>query len=142
MNTADTSITSGSIIYSLQQVGTTIGNYPIFKFPGINIPTIEDLSGKMTGKEEAEEMIIYEGANVFELEKKYFEENKGTLLEKYIGKYIAIINKRVVDSDKDFSKLAQRVYEKFGYRDIYMPLVDIKEQVVRVPSPKIRISND
>ncbi|MCJ7812584.1 hypothetical protein MUP95_04600 [bacterium] len=54
MNTADTSITSGSIIYSLQQVGTTIGNYPIFKFPGINIPTIEDLSGKMTGKEEAE----------------------------------------------------------------------------------------
>jgi hypothetical protein len=65
--------------------------------------------------------------------------NKGKLLEAYKGKYIAILNNKVIGSDKDFSKLAQRVYRKFGYQTIYMPFVEKKEEVIRIPAPRIKI---
>ena len=72
------------------------------------------------------------------LAKKYYEDNKKSLLKRYAGRYIAIFNNKVIDSDKDFSKLAQRVYKKYGYQTIYMPFVDEKEKVLSVPSPRVR----
>jgi len=73
------------------------------------------------------------------MEKKYYEENKETLLKKYQDKFIAIFNNDVIDSDKNFSKLASRAYKKFGYQTMYMPFVTAKEKVVRIPSPRIKI---
>lgn len=138
MSTADTSILSESIILSPQQVGT-VGNVPIFAFPGVDLPTIEELFKKKTEELEIEKPLIPEDKNLLELAKKYYEEHKETLLRKYGGKYIAIFNNKVVGSDRDFSKLAKRIYKKYGYQTIYMPFVEAKKKIFKIPSPRIKI---
>ena len=136
MNTVETSILSGDLIYTTQQVGS-VGNIPIFTFPGVDMP-IEDFFIKNTEVIELEQPVVLEDINVLELAQKHYKEHKENLLRKYKSKYIAILNNKVVGSGKDFSKLAQRVYKKYGYQTIYMPFVDIKEKVVRIPSPRIK----
>ncbi len=138
MNTAETSIISRNIIYDPQQVGS-VGSIPIFAFPGVYMPTIEDLFIEKTEKLEVEKPVIPEDINVLELAQKYYKENIESLLRKYEGKYIAILNNKVIDSGKDFSKLAQRVYRKYGYQTIYMPFVEAKKKIVKIPSPRIKI---
>jgi len=138
MNTAETSIISRNIIYAPQQVGS-VGSIPIFAFPGVYMPTIEDLFIEKTEKLEVEKPVIPEDINVLELAQKYYKENIESLLRKYEGKYIAILNNKVIGSGKDFSKLAQRVYRKYGYQTIYMPFVEAKKKIVKIPSPRIKI---
>lgn len=138
MNTAETSIISRNIIYDPQQVGS-VGSIPIFAFPGVYMPTIEDLFIEKTEKLEVEKPVIPEDINVLELAQKYYEENIESLLRKYEGKYIAILNNKVIGSGKDFSKLAQRAYRKYGYQTIYMPFVEAKKKIVKIPSPRIKI---
>jgi len=137
MNTADTSLIVGNIIYSPQQVGS-VGSFPIFAFPGIKLPTIEDIFEKRTEELEPAKPIFPKDLDVFELAKKYYIAHKESLLKKYKDEYIAILNNKVIGSDKDFSKLAQRVYKKYGYQAIYMPFVTTMEKVIRIPSPKIQ----
>jgi len=138
MNTADTLILSKNIIYTPQQVGS-VGGVPIFAFPEVCTPTIEDFFRKKIEDLEVEKPVVPEDKNVFELARKYYEEHKESLLEKYEGKYICILNNEVVGSDKDFSELAQRIYKKYGYQTIYMPFVESKKKIVKIPSPKIKI---
>jgi len=69
--------------------------------------------------------------------KKYFQENRTQILEKYTGNFIAILDNAVVDHDRNFSELAKRIYEKFGYQTIYMPFVESKPSVLRIPSPRV-----
>lgn len=75
--------------------------------------------------------------SVFEEARRYFEERKQSLLEQFGGRYIAIIDRKVVDSDADFGELATRVYHRFGYRAIYMPYVSETPTVVHIPSPRL-----
>lgn len=137
MNTADTSILTEDIIYSPEQVGSA-GSFPIFVFPGIHMPTIEDLFKKKTEEVEADKLITPKDVDILELAKKYYTEHKESLLKKYKGKYIAILNNKIVGSDKDFSELAERIYKKFGYQTIFMPFVMEQERIVRIPSPRIK----
>lgn len=137
MNETTNSIVSENIILSPQQTGT-VGSFPIYVFPGLVMPTIEDISRKKTEELEAEREIPADDKTILGLGKKYFEANKKDLLKKYQNKYIAILNNRVMGSDKDFSKLAGRVYKKFGYQTIYMPLVSEQKKIVKIPSPRIR----
>jgi len=74
----------------------------------------------------------------FEEGKAYFERNKKTLVRHYEGKYIAIWENKVLDSDTNFSSLAERVYEKLGYVSIYMPFVTSKRRTLRFESPEYR----
>ena len=137
MNETTSSIVSENIILNPQQTGT-VGSFPIYVFPGLVMPTIEDIFRKKTEELEAEREIPADDKTVIELGKKYFQANKKNLLEKYQNKYIAILNNKVVGFDKDFSKLADRVYKKFGYQTIYMPFVSEQKRIVKIPSPRIR----
>ena len=126
---------SGNAIYTLQQVGS-VGSVPIFTFRDFFIPMVEDIFSKKTSEgEKIEELIIPLDIDMFEISKEYYKENKNELLKKYKGKHIAIIGKRVVYSDKDFSKLIKKVYKKYGYKNIFMPYVDKKEKIAIMPSP-------
>lgn len=58
---------------------------------------------------------LEERTAVIERGEKYFKENKPQLLKEYNREYIAIIDNSVVDHDKNFSSLAERVYKKYGY---------------------------
>lgn len=67
----------------------------------------------------------------------WYEANKRRLLRRYAGQYVAIIDLKVVDHDKDFDALAKRVFSRFGVRSIAMPKVTLGERVVHVPSPRV-----
>jgi cyclopropane fatty-acyl-phospholipid synthase-like methyltransferase len=136
MNESTNTIVSENIILSPQQTGT-VGSFPIYVFPGLVMPTMEDIFRKKTEELEAERELPADDKTILELGKKYFEANKKGLLKKYQNKYIAILNNKVVGSDKDFSRLAERVYKKFGYQTIYMPFVSEQKRTVKIPSPRI-----
>lgn len=74
----------------------------------------------------------------FQEARRYFRENRTQILEKYRGNFIAILDNEIVDHDRNFSELAKRVYEKFGYQAIYMPFVQSEPAVLRIPSPRVR----
>jgi cell division protein FtsZ len=72
----------------------------------------------------------------FQEAKAFFEARRRKLLDKYEGKYIAILNKEVIDADDDFSLLAERVYSRYGYKDIYLPKVERGGTILHIPTPQ------
>ncbi len=67
----------------------------------------------------------------------WFGANRSRLFRRYPNEYIAIMKRKVVDHDKDFSALAMRVYKRHGVRSIAMPKVTQEERVVNIPTPWI-----
>ncbi len=61
-----------------------------------------------------------------------YEEAKPELMKHYANQYIAFENRKVLDGDVDEEKLARRVYEKYGYRDLLMLKVSERERVYTV----------
>ncbi len=68
----------------------------------------------------------------------WYETNKAKLLRRYRNRYVAILNRKVVDHDTDFGPLARRVYDRYGVRSICMPKVVPGDEVVRLSSPRLR----
>jgi hypothetical protein len=64
----------------------------------------------------------------------WFEKNRRELEREYAGEYIAIVDQRVVDHDREFDPLARRIFEQYGVRPICMPKVGRRE--IRVRSPR------
>lgn len=134
----NTKVLGGNITYNFPQD---------FLLPTVGFPQelelavlpFENLFEKKTAEQTTVRPFVLAEEEILRLAKRYYEENKEALLKKYGGKYIAIFNNKVIGSDKDFSKLAQRVYKKYGYQTIYMPLVKTEERVVKIPSPRVRI---
>ncbi len=75
---------------------------------------------------------------IMEIEKINYEKNKKKYLKDYEGEYIALFDGLFLDNDSDYSNLAKRVYEKYGYRAIFMPYVTKKEKKHRLATPKFR----
>ncbi len=89
---------------------------------------------KAANSEVAEESS--QGFRFFLEERRFIAANKAHIWNVYSGRYIAILGTSVLDSDTDFSALAERVYERFGYRRIFMPFVGT-HKVYRIPSPRL-----
>jgi cell division GTPase FtsZ len=93
-------------------------------------------------KQHAYEILGLEGplSEIIEFQEAtaFFEANRRKLLDKYEGKYLAILNRKVIDADDDFSLLAERVYSHYGYKDIYMPRVERGKTILHIPTPQIR----
>lgn len=51
------------------------------------------------------------------------------LSAKFKGRYVAVWENEVIDSDEDLGHLAERVYSCLGYRPVFMPYISEKEQV-------------
>ena len=79
-----------------------------------------------------------ESERIFEIERKAFEELRPQLLKdsRYAGKWVAIVDGNLVDSDSDHRKLVMRVHEKYGYRPIYADKITREKQYVEFPSPE------
>lgn len=67
-----------------------------------------------------------------EYQGQLFEAAKPTLIEKYLGEYVAFEDGQVLDHDVDGRRLARRVYKKHGYRDLIMKKVSLEERVYSV----------
>ena len=59
----------------------------------------------------------------WERERLAFWQMKEPLLDEYAGRYVAIHEGRVVDSDENEAVLAERVYRQCGYVPVYVQLV-------------------
>lgn len=68
----------------------------------------------------------------------FYETNRRRLVAEYKGKYIAILDGRIIDADADFSSLTERVFRQEECRDIFMPKVAEGPEVVNIPSPQFR----
>ena len=68
---------------------------------------------------------------------KWFEVNRHRLLQRYPNEYVAILKRKVIDHDREFAGLAQRVFDKYGVRSIAMPQVTVQERVLNLRSPRI-----
>jgi PHD/YefM family antitoxin component YafN of YafNO toxin-antitoxin module len=79
-----------------------------------------------------------ESDETFERERAAFERLKPKLLKTHRGKFVAVVNEQVVDVDTDRVKLVLRVYDRFGYRPIYVQLV--KEHLPRRRLPSVWIA--
>ena len=103
--------------------------------------TIEELFLSMYPKSMAQPKITQKKRRSlqysFEQGKAYFERNRNSLVSQHLGKYVAIWNDEVLDTDKDFSSLAERVYRKLGYVPLYMPFVSVEQPDAIIHSPKI-----
>lgn len=67
----------------------------------------------------------------------FFEANREELIRQYKGKYVAIVDTEVVDAADTFAELAERVYKRFGARNIFMQRVEAVTKPLRVPSPRL-----
>ena len=78
-----------------------------------------------------------EEARSFEEAVAFFEQHRDEFLKDYEGKFIALIGYQVVDCDEDWGILARRVYQRYGYREIFMPKVERVPTVVHIPTPLV-----
>ena len=78
-----------------------------------------------------------EEAGLFAEERRFVDEQWMQLVSLHKGRYIAVLGRSVVDSDRDFSALAERVYSRFGYRRIFMPFIAEPGKLHRIPSPRL-----
>lgn len=69
---------------------------------------------------------------------EWYARNRARLARTYDGQYVAVVGKRVIDSDRDFERLAARVFEAHGHRSVFMPLVAATDRVLRLRSPRVR----
>jgi len=53
-------------------------------------------------------------------------------LEPYEGRYVAVYEGRIVDSDPDEAGLAERFYSNYGYVPVYIHKVGIEDDLVDV----------
>lgn len=74
---------------------------------------------------------------MFEEERRFVAQNFDELKHTFSGRYIAVLGSSVLDSDIDFSALAERVYQRFGYRRVFMPFIGRTKRIYRIPSPRI-----
>jgi Family of unknown function (DUF5678) len=66
----------------------------------------------------------------------WYRAHRASLLRRYRGEYVAIVDAAVVDHGREFGALAARVFARYGDRSIYMPRVQPDQPTVRIRSPR------
>lgn len=78
-----------------------------------------------------------EQQRILERERAVFERLKPELLKTHAGKWVAIVDGELVDSDDDEDALVQRVYAKYGYRTILVEEVREMPRIYEFSSPEV-----
>lgn len=99
-------------------------------------PSLQDIDKKERVKKQ--ETLKDDKVNKFEQEKEaFFNLKEKGLLEEYKGKFVAIVERKVVDSDEDERVLVKRIYSKYGYIPFYSQKVqDNPLPILEVPTPE------
>jgi hypothetical protein len=74
---------------------------------------------------------------LFEIERKRFKRMLGKLVPEYDGKYVAILQGVVLDSDRDVRQLAKRIQNEYGDTPVYIGPVG-KARMSEIPSPETK----
>ena len=68
-------------------------------------------------------------------QEEQFEQEKSKLLQHFLGEFVAFENGHVLDHDSSESKLVERVYRQYGYRDLLIKQVLEHEPRLSVGEP-------
>ena len=68
-----------------------------------------------------------------------YQQLKLSLIPEYQGQFIAFEDGRVLDADLNEQRLAQRVYRTYGYRDLLIKQVLLKEPQLSVAGAMQRL---
>lgn len=79
-----------------------------------------------------------DGAGSIRPDLDWFEANRERLWRRHPNEYVAILHRKVIDHDREFGPLAQRVFAKYGVRSLAMPYVTPTEKVAHLLSPRIK----
>jgi hypothetical protein len=93
-------------------------------------------------QEELYQFIDRDRLEYLDRQQNLFNAAKPALLEKYLNRYVAFEDGQVLDHDVDDQKLAERVYAKYGYRDLIMQRVTLKERVYYAGGFRMMKDND
>lgn len=66
----------------------------------------------------------------------WYEANREKLLERYEGEYLVIVGQRVVDHDRDFGRLAGRVFHRMGRQPLFVPKCTGGDRRIAVATPR------
>ena len=91
---------------------------------------VSDALVRMLGGDSADENVLAE-------DMAWYQSNRERLLRRFAGEYVAVVARRVVDHDRHFDRLAQRVFARHGVRPIFMPRVSREDRVHRLRSPRL-----
>lgn len=72
-----------------------------------------------------------------EADMAWYRAHRRRLHRRHPREYLAILDRRLVDHDPDFSALASRVFAKVGTRPVYMPQSMETDPTVRLRSPRV-----
>ncbi len=72
-----------------------------------------------------------------EADMAWYETHRRQLRRRYPGEYLAIVERRVLDHDPDFSALAARVFAEVGIRPVFMPQCVDTDPTVHLRSPRL-----
>jgi hypothetical protein len=70
-------------------------------------------------------------------ERRAFESQRGQLMRRYAGEYVALSGGRVVGHDKDDEALAARMFRKLGNAPFYIARLEETATLCEVPSPEL-----
>jgi hypothetical protein len=69
-------------------------------------------------------------------QQQLFDEARPTLFEQYPNEYVAFEDGQVLDHDVDRVKLAERIYARYGCRDLIMQRMTLEKTLYRVAVPQ------
>jgi plasmid stability protein len=72
-----------------------------------------------------------------EADMAWYKTHRRQLHRRYSGEYLAIVDRRVLDHDPDFSALAARVFARVGIRPVFMPQCVDTDHIVHLRSPRL-----
>lgn len=78
-----------------------------------------------------------EQQRILERERAVFERLRPELLKTHAGKWVAIVDGELVDSDDDEEALVQRVYAQYGYRTMLVEEVRETPRIYEFSSPEV-----
>jgi dCTP deaminase len=72
----------------------------------------------------------------------FFKKNHSEIAKHHAGQYVAILDGKIIDHDKNWEQLSERIYRTFGAKDLYIPFVDAERQDQKVVIRPRRKTND
>jgi hypothetical protein len=72
-----------------------------------------------------------------EADMAWYKTHRRQFCRRYPREYLAILDRRVLDHDPDFSALAARVFAKVGIRPVFMPQCVETDGPVHLRSPRL-----
>lgn len=78
-----------------------------------------------------------ESGSLLAREEMAFRQQRGRLVKRLAGQYVAFYRGRLVDHDEDDETLALRLFRELGDVAFYIVLLDNVPRVYEVPSPEL-----